>query len=116
MLEALEDYVKRQKKRLGNNSLIASGTAKAKNNVANENERGRQRPYYLRRLRSQMSLTSKTAIINTIATKMGAANIANIVSIFAVPRANNARERAKRGFVPRPVQIRPLGGQNRPVS
>jgi hypothetical protein len=116
MLEALEDYVKRQKKRLGNNSLIASGTAKAKNNVANENERGRQRPYYLRRLRSQMSLTSKTAIINTIATKMGAANIANIVSIFVVPRADNARERAERGFVPRPVQIRPLGGQNRPVS
>jgi hypothetical protein len=54
-------------------------------------------------------LTSKTAIINTVATKMGAANIANIVSIFAVPRANNARERAARGFVPRPVQIRPLG-------
>ncbi len=69
-----------------------------------------RRPYYLRRFRSQTSLISNTAIINMVATKMGAANIANIVSIFAVPRADNARERAERGFVPGPFKI-----QNRPV-
>jgi len=55
-------------------------------------------------------LISNTAIINTVATKMGAASIANIVSIFAVPRADNARERAERGFVPGAFKI-----QHRPI-
>jgi len=55
-------------------------------------------------------LISNTAIINTVATKMGAANIANIVSIFAVPRADNARKRAEGGFVPGAFKI-----QNRPI-
>jgi hypothetical protein len=47
-------------------------------------ERGRQlrRPYYLRRFRSQASLISKTTIIAMVVTRIGAANIANIVSIM----------------------------------
>lgn len=36
MLEALEDYVKRQKKRLGIKTVIDNGIAKAKANQAND--------------------------------------------------------------------------------
>ena len=39
------------------------------------------RRYYLRRFRSQASLISKTTIITMVVTRIGPANIANIVSI-----------------------------------
>ena len=44
-----------------------------------------------------------------VATRIGPANIANIVSIWSSPSAV-ARERAQRGFVPKPkFKTRPLG-------
>jgi hypothetical protein len=58
---------------------------------------------YLRRIRCQASLISKTTIITMAATRIGPANIANIVSILQPP-SDNARERAERRFVPRSVQ------------
>ena len=58
---------------------------------------------YLRPIRCQASLISKTMIITMVATRIGPANIANIVSILQPP-SDNARERAERRFVPRSVQ------------
>ena len=42
---------------------------------------------YLRRFLSQASLISRTTIITMVVTRIGAANIANIVSILKFPQA-----------------------------
>jgi hypothetical protein len=70
-----------------------------------------RRPYYLRRFRRrrpQASLISKATISTMVAATMGPAIIANVVSILQ-PREHNARQRAERRFVPRPVQKFKLG-------
>jgi hypothetical protein len=45
-----------------------------------------RQPYYLRRCRAQASLISKTTIITMVATRIGAATIANAVSILQFPK------------------------------
>jgi hypothetical protein len=56
------------------------------------------------RFRSQASLISQMTITNMASTTIGAVNVANVVSIFAVPPSNNVRERGERVFVPEPEQ------------
>jgi hypothetical protein len=75
--------------------------------IAGPRQPAPRRTYYPRRFWSQTPLISKSAIIHTVATKMRAANIANIVSTFAVPPSRSAPKRVR--FVPGPIKI-----QNRP--